>query len=31
MYIIKRDGSKELFDKKKIINAITKAFLDTDG
>lgn len=31
MYIIKRNGIKELFNKKKIINAITKAFLDVDG
>lgn len=31
MYIIKRNGEKELFNKEKIINAITKAFLDVDG
>ena len=31
MYVIKRDGSKVNFNKKKIINAINKAFLEVDG
>lgn len=31
MYIIKRDGSITQFDKKKIINAINKAFIEVDG
>ena len=29
--IIKRNGSIESFDKQKIINAINKAFISTDG
>lgn len=31
MYIIKRDGSITQFNKKKIINAINKAFIEVDG
>ena len=31
MYIIKRNGQVELFNKDKIINAIEKAFLEVDG
>lgn len=31
MYIIKRDGRKEDFNKQKIINAIKKAFIAVDG
>ena len=31
MYIIKRNGQVEPFDKDKIINAIEKAFLEVDG
>ena len=31
MYIIKRDGRKEDFNKQKIINAIKKAFVAVDG
>lgn len=31
MKIIKRDGRREDFDKKKIINAVTKAFKEVDG
>lgn len=31
MYVIKRNGTKVKFDKKKIINAINAAFLEVDG
>ena len=31
MFIIKRDGDVEPFDKQKIVNAINKAFLEVDG
>ena len=31
MYIIKRNGQVEPFNKDKIINAIEKAFLEVDG
>jgi anaerobic ribonucleoside-triphosphate reductase len=31
LYIIKRDGSITQFNKKKIINAINKAFIEVDG
>ena len=31
MYVMKRDGSKVLFDKTKIYDAINKAFVDVDG
>lgn len=30
-YIEKRNGSKVLFDKNKIIKAINSAFIDVDG
>jgi transcriptional regulator NrdR family protein len=29
--VIKRDNSKVVFDSKKIINAINKAFVEVDG
>ena len=29
--IVKRDGRRVLFDKKKIVNAILKAFNEVDG
>jgi anaerobic ribonucleoside-triphosphate reductase len=31
MYVIKRNGTKVKFNKKKIINAINAAFLEVDG
>jgi transcriptional regulator NrdR family protein len=31
MYVIKRDGTQDLFDKQKIIDAINKAFVEVDG
>ena len=31
MYVIKRDGSTVPFDRKKIVNAILKAFMEVDG
>ena len=31
MYIVKRNGHQEEFNKKKIINAINKAFVEVDG
>ena len=31
MYIIKRNGQVEPFNKDKIINAIEKAFIEVDG
>lgn len=31
MFVIKRDGSKALFDGRKIVNAINGAFLEVDG
>ena len=31
MVVIKRNGSEVPFEKKKIINAINKAFLEVDG
>jgi transcriptional regulator NrdR family protein len=30
LFVVKRDGTKVPFDKKKIENAINKAFLDVD-
>jgi len=31
MYVIKRDGTRTLYDPQKVINAINKAFLEVDG
>ena len=31
LYIVKRNGSKEPFNKQKIINAINKAMIEVDG
>ena len=31
MYVIKRDGTRVLYDPQKVINAINKAFLEVDG
>ena len=31
MYIVKRDGTKQLFDHMKIVDAILKAFKSSDG
>ena len=31
MFVIKRDGSKVIYDPNKVISAVNKAFLDVDG